>query len=217
MTRFRVFLLVVLGLATCLPAAVTCETQVDSKAWGKVSTTGPPTPASAEAQRAKLAVLEELARGLRPVPGAWLSSPTAATPVPGPVAAGTSRPLSGAELAAAEARIRAKLAATARPAPVSPWLGPAGPLPPKPRELRTSVPLTGEALARSLAQERAKAVTPGSVRRSPAAPGTARPGVVQDGRKPSGTSIPGTPLNPEQRAKLEAARAGIAPTPQDRP
>jgi hypothetical protein len=160
MTRILLTSLLGLGLALCWPVTATCQTQVDSKAWGRVSTTGPPVAASVAAQAAKRIALDEMVRGLRPFPGGALNWNAAAWPVAGPLSSWTSRPLAGAELAAAETRIRAKIAAAARPSPAPRWLGPTGPLPPKPRETMTSVPLTGEALARSLAREQAKLQSP---------------------------------------------------------
>jgi hypothetical protein len=92
-------------------------------------------------------------------------------------------------------------------------LGPVAPARVKPRETSTSVPLTGEALTRSLAQEEAKAAAPvpvpkvGSARRlERPVPGAVKPGGT-------GTAIRGTPLNEDQRAKLEAARAQAAASP----
>jgi hypothetical protein len=213
----RIAVAMLCGLLPVLggPVAVAADTPVDSKAWERAHTSGPPTPVDSETQRAKLATLEEMIRGLRPIPGVAIGAPGAA-PVR-LVELVTVRPFGGAELAAAEARIRAKLAATARPAPAPRWLGSVGPLPPKPRELSTSVPLTGDDLVRSLEREREKVAAPASVTRGQGAPGVARLGAGRDGRKPSGTSIPGTPLDADQRAKLEAARAGATPTPQDRP
>jgi hypothetical protein len=146
---------------------VTCQPQVDSKAWGKVSTTGPPLPVSVDRLKAKRAALEEIVRGLRPFPGASPAPFAVAPQAASPDRAWTSRPLAGAELAAAEMRIRAKIAAAARPSPAPRWLGPKGPLPPKPRETMTSVPLAGEALARSLAQEQAKLPHPAAASTPP--------------------------------------------------
>jgi hypothetical protein len=220
------FLLVALcgpGLMLCWPAASNCGPQVDSKAWGSVNTTGPPIPGAVEAQRAKLAVLEEIASGLRPFPGvigSTLPGIVVVPPVPDASSSGTSRPLSGAELAAAEARIRAKLAAVAHPAAASRWLGPLGPLPPKPHEMGTSFALAGEALARSLALQREKLSSP--VLAPPGMPVTtvARPDRVGAQNQSVQTAIPGTSLNEEQQGKLEAARAAsraAARAPQDRP
>lgn len=154
MIRFSLVVLCGLGLALGSQVAGAADPPVDSKAWGKVRTIGPPAPARAAAQRAKLAQLQEIARGLRPIPGVVRGAPDAGPP--SLEARGTTRPLGGAELAAAEARIRAKRAA-ARRAVAERWLGLIGPLPAKPPETCTSVPLTGEALARSLALEREKA------------------------------------------------------------
>lgn len=176
----RIFLLslIGLGLALCLPVASTCRAQVDSKAWGKVRTIGPPGPAVAGVEYDKRVLLDEIARGLRPMPGVPLASPG----ITGPATA-----------------VRR--------------LGPVAPARVKPREMSTSVPLTGEALARSLAQEGAKAAAPVPVPKVSSARRLERPvpGVVKPGV--TGTAIPGTPLNEDQRAKLEAARANAAASP----
>lgn len=209
MNRFLLPALLALGLALCLPSPTAADQKVDSKAWGKISTTGPPIPASAEAERAKLTMLDEIARGVRPYPGLVGGASFAPPPAASRVTPATVRPLSGAELAAAQARIRAKMMAAPPTARWSPrWLGPVGPLPPKPRELSTSVPLTGEALARSLEQERAKLAAPRLAPRARPGP----PGGVLWSPPPAAPSgpreaTPAPPLNPEQRAKLDAARA----------
>ncbi len=214
MNRYLRPALLVLGLALCLPPPTAAGQQVDSKAWANVSTTGPPVAASAEAERAKLTVLDEIVRGVRPYPGLIGGAPYSSPAPAGRASFGTTRPLSGVELAAAQEHIRAKMMA-ARPSatPSARWLGPVRPLPPKPREVSTSVPLTGEALARSLEQERAKLAAP---RRTPR--GSGPPGVVlwsPPSREPSGAreATPAPTLNQEQRAKLDAARA--ARPPQD--
>ena len=62
MPRISLFVLLVLGIVLCLTDSATGE-RLDSKAWGKISTTtGPPRPGAVEAQRAKLAQQEAIAR-----------------------------------------------------------------------------------------------------------------------------------------------------------
>lgn len=231
MPRTLLIALLALVLAPCW-TVVAAGDALDSKAWGKVSTTtGPARPGAIEAQRAKLAELEAIARGLKPLPpgprGVNAPSPAVVASEARPHSVSTSRPYTGAELAACEARIRAKLGASAHPAPAPPSLVWPGLLPPKPREPSTSVPLEGEALARSLALERDRAAAPPRAPRVTLAPRVApAPHITPHGiakTKPPvmRTEIPGTPMNDEQRAKLERARAAerrgaVTRPPQDR-
>lgn len=215
MSRITIVLLCALGLALDGPAVAAPGAPVDSKAWEGVHTVGPALPVDVEALLAKRLVLDEMARGLRPVVGLSIAAPGVVRPQP--AARVTVRPLSGVELAAAEARIRAKRAEVARTARASRWLAPSIPFPPKPPELTTSVPLTGDELVRSLAREREKAAPPVSVTAARSAPGVPRPGLREEWRRVPATSVPDTPLNDEQRAKHDAARSGAALTPQNRP
>lgn len=151
----------------------------DSKAWGKVSTTtGPPRPGAIDDQRVKLARLDSLVRGWEPAGAAqvWrMPSPARSPSAAPPPTVGTSRPYAGAALATSEARIRAKVEASARPVPAPRTAASPGQVPPKP------------------------GVAP-ALRPTPSGIGKRTPPVTR-------TEIPGSPLNDEQRAKLERARA----------
>lgn len=225
MPRISLFVLLVLGIVLCLTDSATGE-RLDSKAWGKISTTtGPPRPGAVEAQRAKLAQQEAIARGLMPLPGPEQGAHAlsrALLPSGANLSFRTSRPYTGAELAACEAQIRAKLEAAAHVSPAPRSLVWPGLLPPKPREMSTSVPLEGEALTRSLALERERAAAQRSRPHSAWTPPASHPRVAKGKPPVMRTEIPGTPMNAEQRAKLERARAAegastVASPPQDRP
>jgi hypothetical protein len=225
MPRILPIMLAAVAWALCWTAAA-ADPALDSKAWGKVNTTnGPARSGALEEQLAKQAGERGEARGVKTPAGArelaFHSIPTGAGPEVTPAVSVTSRIFTGAELAACEARIRAKVEASrhASPAPGSViW---PGPLSPKPAEKSTSIPFEGEALARSLAAERGKTAAPPR----PASAPTLRvvhPGVAGSMPPATRTVIPGTPQNDEQRAKLERARAAdragaVAPPPRDRP